>query len=395
MRKQAKQTTSGLPEARQDTSLVLSIAGRAQADDGKPSKPARQSRREKTGDRPGRMSATSGHSVFVLDHEGNPLSPTTPAKARKLLGGGAAEKTWSKFGTFGIRLKSPGRRETPKVVLGVDHGSKFEGYSLISGVENLINVKLDLPDKKKISDKIEERRLLRKARRHRNCRRRPRRSCNRGRIRSGSLVPSHKVLVDSRLKVLGEICRLYPVKVAGVENARFNFRRYMGRMSSIFVDMEIGKSKIQEFFEDRRINVVEYYGFETQELRLGFGYQKTSEKSADQFESHCSDSLALACSVGPGHRVDPGLFIVVDDTYRPVRRRLHDTQPGPGGIRDRYSTGNVAGLRKGILIGTRLRRGVFCGLNRGYFRYYDSNWKRQVTKTILWISSSFIVKQAR
>jgi len=66
MRKQKKQPTSGLPKARQDTSLVLPAAGRAQADDGQPSKPARQPRRENTGDRPGRMSALSGHSSGLV-----------------------------------------------------------------------------------------------------------------------------------------------------------------------------------------------------------------------------------------------------------------------------------------------------------------------------------------
>ncbi len=44
-----------------DASPVRTAAGRAQADDGKPSKPALQPRGENTGDRPGRLSALSGH----------------------------------------------------------------------------------------------------------------------------------------------------------------------------------------------------------------------------------------------------------------------------------------------------------------------------------------------
>src|SRR5438270_6926105 len=150
MRKQTKQTTSGLPKALRGISLAPDAAGRAQADDGQPSMPARQPRRENTGDRPGRMSAASGHSVFVLDHQGRPLTPTTPAKARKLVNGGVAEKVWSKFGTFGVRLLIETRQETPRTALGVDHGTKFEGYSVIVDQENPLNVKLDLPDKKRI-----------------------------------------------------------------------------------------------------------------------------------------------------------------------------------------------------------------------------------------------------
>src|SRR5690348_1385940 len=101
MRKHTKQPTGGL-QALRDASLVPDPAGRAQADDELSSKPASPPRRENTGDRPGRMSAPSGHSVFVLDCHGRPLTPTTPAKARKLLRAGVAVKVWSQFGTFGI-----------------------------------------------------------------------------------------------------------------------------------------------------------------------------------------------------------------------------------------------------------------------------------------------------
>ena len=161
MRKQTKQPTSGLPKALRGTSLAPDAAGRAQADDEPSSQPASPPRRENTGDRPGRMSAASGHSIFVLDRQGRPLTPTTPAKARKLLDGGVAEKVWSKFGTFGIRLLVPTRQETPRTALGVDHGTKFEGYSVVVDRENPLNVKLDLPDKAKILKTVAERRRLR------------------------------------------------------------------------------------------------------------------------------------------------------------------------------------------------------------------------------------------
>src|SRR5205814_338065 len=81
----------------------------------------------------GRMSAK--HAVFVLDIEGKPLAPTTPARARKLLQAGVAEKRWSKFGTFGLRMLVPTRRETPRTALGIDQGTKFEGYAVVCGEE--------------------------------------------------------------------------------------------------------------------------------------------------------------------------------------------------------------------------------------------------------------------
>jgi hypothetical protein len=92
------------------------------------------------------------------------------------------------------------RRETPRTAIGIDRGTKFEGYSVVVDFENTLNVKLDLPDKRKVLKKVEQRRDLPHARRFRKCRRRPRRSDNRS--RKDFLAPSQKVVVDSRLKVM-------------------------------------------------------------------------------------------------------------------------------------------------------------------------------------------------
>ncbi len=164
---------------------------------------------------------------------------------------------------------------------------------------------------------------MRRARRFRKCRRRPCRSKNRS--RRDFLAPSQKVLVDSRLKVLGELCRIYPVNVAGIEDVKFNHAAK--RWGANFSTVEIGKARLRQFYLDRGINATEYEGHETQDLRRQFGYRKINDKAADRFEAHCCDSLALACAVGTGEHVEPGAFLVVDDTYRPVRRQLHDTQP--------------------------------------------------------------------
>lgn len=90
------------------------------------------------------------HTVFVLDIEGRPLTPTTSAKARKLIKGKQAKQIWSKFNTFGIQLLIKTRKDIPDTCLGYDPGSKFEGLSIIVDKENNLNVKLDLPNKSKI-----------------------------------------------------------------------------------------------------------------------------------------------------------------------------------------------------------------------------------------------------
>jgi len=69
---------------------------------------------------------------------------------------GVAKPIWSRFNTFGIQMLVETRRETPQTTLGVDNGTKFEGYVVVCGKENSLAVKLDLPNKKNISLKLIE-----------------------------------------------------------------------------------------------------------------------------------------------------------------------------------------------------------------------------------------------
>ena len=309
------QTHDGLQE-RQDTfsggdAPVLPTSGCAQTDNSPESKPVLQPRGEKTGHHPGRMSA---HPVFVLDVNGTPLTPTTPAKERKLLKGGVAEREWNKFGEFGIRMLEETRSETPCAAIGVDHGSKFEGYSLVVGTENSLNVKLDLPDKMDIARKMEYRKALRRARRRRNCRHRSCRWKNRP-ARGGFIAPIQRVMVQSRMRIILELCRIYLISICGLEDVGFDHARWGNHFSTV----EAGKSLIRRFFADMNVTLDEYRGSETTEYRESYGYQKTGDKSEDRFESHCSDSLTLECTVAHGYRVKPGRFLVVDNLYRCVR----------------------------------------------------------------------------
>lgn len=352
------------------------------------SKSVKQLRREKTpkGDR---MSINK-HSVFVLGKDGQPLTPTTPAKARKMLRAGVAVKTWSKFGTFGVQMLEATRSETPDTVIGNDWGSKFDGYSIVVENENPINTMLILPNKKVIVKKLTERRILRRARRHRNCRRRPARFDNR--VRRDWLAPSQAVLVNSRLKVIRELCRIYPVSDAAIEDVRFNHARH--RWGANFSTVEIGKTRLREFFKDRNIQIFEYRGFETKEFRQKYGYRKTAIKNAEKFTAHCSDSLAIAVNVSAGKHIAPGMFLVVDDSYRPKRRRLHDTQPAKGGVRETYSHGTVFGLRKGLLIGSvKNKPAQLCGEYKGGYRFYDAQGKRGSVKKVSWISTNFVTRR--
>jgi RRXRR protein len=333
--------------------------------------------------------SASRHSVFVLAADGTPLTPTTPQRARVLLRAGQASPVWSALNTFGIRLRSSTRSATPRCAVGVDHGSVAEGYAVVCGAENVLAVKLDLPDKRQIVRKMTKRRQLRQARRFR-LRRRPCRCQNRKR-RPDWLAPSQGVVVASRLKILRALTAMYPVTLAGIEDVRFDHLRH--RWGATFSTVEVGKARIGLFLEGKGINISLYRGYETKVLREEYGYRKASDKRADRFEAHCSDALALACAVAVGARVSPGPWLVVDDTYRPVRRQLHDMQPDKGGVRAPYSRGTVQGYRKGVRIGTPAGKvGRLCGFCKRGFLYYDAAGKRQSTTRLAWVSARLITR---
>lgn len=351
-------------------------------------KPVLQLRSEKN---PQGCRISAKHSVFVLGQDGSPLTPTTPTKAKKLLRANVAKKCWSKLGIFGIQLLTATDNKIPESPIGCDWGTKFDGYAVVVGTENNLNVMLLLPNKKTLVKKIEERRILRRARRHRNCRRRAARFNNRTR-KPDWIAPSQAAVVNSRLKIIREICRIFPIRFAAIEDVRFNHRKY--RWGANFSTVEIGKTRLKKFFDDRSITRFEYSGIELKELQRKYGYHKTADKSAEKVTSHCTDALTYAVDVTVGDHVDIGRFIVVDDTYRPHRRKLHYTQPAKGGIRAKYSKGTVFGLRKGLLIGTK-RTGQLCGELKGGYRYLDADGNRQSSKTIEWVSSNFRTREPK
>jgi len=320
------------------------------------------------------------HSVFVLSKQGNPLTPTTPTKARKMLEGGVAEPIWNKFAQMGIRMLVDTRIETPKTALGVDFGTKFEGYAVAVGNENNLAVMWKLPDKKKIVKKLEERRQLRRARRWRTCRRRECRFANRS--RKDFLAPSQKMMVQSRMKVIAEFFRCYPIDAVALEDVKFNHRDK--RWGKNFSTIEIGKAQINRWIR-MKSGLAMFTGNDTGDCRARYGYKKSSDKGAEVFNAHCSDALAIATDLYAQGHITQGKFIIADDTYRPVRRQLHDTQPSKGGVRAKYSAGNFKGVRKGTIC----QDGQICGgTGNSYFIRNQDN-KRIGRSNLDWLSHRF------
>jgi len=330
-------------------------------------------------------SASMSGRIFVLSITGKPLTPCKQDKARKMLFGGVAKVVWNKFGEFGIQMLIPTREETPKTILGCDLGTKFEGYSLIVGKENQLNIMWLLPNKKTIVNKLELRRQLRRARRWRNCRRRPARFDNRS--RKGFIAPSQLMMVQSRLKAIQEFFKYYPINKVAIEDVKFNHRdKHYGKN---FSTIEVGKNMIKAFIIGKvgRDNYITFEGFETEQIREGLRLKKSGNKSSETFNSHCVDSFSIASELS---NAQPNFNIkVVDDTYRPTRRRLHDTQPKKGNIREKYSTGNFKGIQKGCIC----EFGQIVGGTKSNFWIRNSDNKRIGRAKVSWLSHNFKLRE--
>ena len=279
---------------------------------------------------PGRIPAL----IPVLHKDGSPLTPCKPAKARKLLKGCVAEKRWNRLGQFYIQMLVETGKQTPEMWLANDPGSKYDGIAVGTATRVQTTAMLELP--RGIEKKLTNRKQLRRARRFRNCRRRPARFNNRCRP-EGWIAPSQKAKVDFRLRIIHELYKLYPIKGFVVEDVKFN--HYKRRWGKHFSTVEIGKTYLYD--ELRKLGSLELcQGWETKEERDLRGLKKIRSKRKRVPGSHVVDALAmLSRQLGTEDLRVPEFWVFRRPNIR--KRSLHLQSPAKGGLR-RINGGTVA-----------------------------------------------------
>jgi hypothetical protein len=91
--------------------------------------------------------------VPVVDHNQHPLMPTTPSRARRWIKRGKATAFW-KGGLFCVRLNvEPSGRSSQPLAVGIDPGSKREGYSVLSAAHTYLNIQAEARDGVKDAEK--------------------------------------------------------------------------------------------------------------------------------------------------------------------------------------------------------------------------------------------------
>ncbi|MCP4105117.1 MAG: paclitaxel/taxanoid biosynthesis susceptibility protein TS1 [Desulfobacteraceae bacterium] len=150
---------------------------------------------------------------------GEPLMPTSPRKARKLLKTGRAEAVRRE--PFTVRLLYASGESRQPVTLGIDAGYKNVGFSAVTEKAELISGEVSLL--KGMSERLKERAMYRTQRRNRLRHRKPRFD-NRKRS-DGRFAPSIRHKADSHIKIADLIKKILPVTQIIVEVANFDIQQ--------------------------------------------------------------------------------------------------------------------------------------------------------------------------
>ncbi|MGI0496239.1 RRXRR domain-containing protein [Limnospira platensis] len=333
--------------------------------------------------------------VPVLSPSGKPLMPTKPSRARRWIRDRTAVGRWSDLGMFYVQLtQQPSGEETQPIAVGVDPGKLYSGVGVQSPKATLFLAHLILPFPA-VKDRMKQRRMMRRGRRGRRINRnwaysqrahRQKRFNNR---RQNKLPPSIRANRQLELRVVTELCRLFPV-------SKIVYEYVKARGSKSFSPVMVGQ-KVMLGWLSKLAQVKTQFGYETANLRTELRLVKSKDKSAQTPETHAVDGLTLACSefvkYEPFHtantrghtwkglvQLTPSIFKVI---RRPPisRRQLHLMVPAQGGVRRKYGgTTTRHGVRKGDIVRAEMAGRVVVGWVSGdthrQVSVSDLNWKR-------------------
>jgi hypothetical protein len=279
--------------------------------------------------------------VPVLSSTGTPLMPCHPARARELLRQGRAVRRFDR-GLFYIRLTARHEGAIQPIAIGIDPGSKKEGFTVKSAEHTFLNIQADAVTW--VREHIATRRIMRRSRRNRKT---PYRRCRTNRLQGhAKLPPSTKARWGWKLRLCTWLSRYYPITTFIIEDIAAVTKAGQRRWNESFSPLEIGKQWFYGHLSQLALVIIRH-GYETKAERDGLGLKKIKQKLSDRFESHCVDSWVLANWYTGGHTVPDNTAMLYIVPLRFHRRQLHRLQPETGGIRKAYGGTMSAGLKRG------------------------------------------------
>ena len=272
--------------------------------------------------------------------------PCTPAKARHLFKSGVARPKRNKLGLFYVQLCYEQKPDNQSLVVGVDPGSKFEGFSVVGTQDSVLNLMVEAPNH--VKETVETRRTMRRARRFRKWRR-PKRFENRL-VRTARIPASTRSRWEAKSRVVKQLGNILPLTDAVVEDVQaVTVTGKGGRWNSSFSPVQVGKEHLYRLLGEMGLTLHLREGWQTKELREKHGLKKTKSKSKQSFESHAVDGWVMAASVSGAEKPTcQQLWYVVP--ARLHRRQLHRLQASKGGERQPYGGTRSLGFKRGTLV---------------------------------------------
>jgi len=175
--------------------------------------------------------------VPVLSKSGKPLMPTKPSRARRWLKKGQAKIAHNDLGCFAIQLTLETEENTQPIAVGIDPGKRYSGVGVQSSLFTLWMGHLVLPFKT-IKERMELRRVMRRARRGRRINRklpynqRSHRQTRFDNRKQGKLPPSIRANRQLELRVVNELFKLFPISAIHYELVMADVDRTSGRKSA-------------------------------------------------------------------------------------------------------------------------------------------------------------------
>ena len=334
--------------------------------------------------------------VPVISGDGKALMPTVASRARRWVRDGKAIGKFNKLGQYYVELTTePSSTNTQPIAIGLDPGKSYSGIGVQSARFTLWTAHLILPFKT-VRERMEQRRLMRRGRRGRRINRklpyhlrahRQKRFDNR---RGHKLPPSIRANRELELRVVKELCAIYPISA-------IYFEYIEARGNQGFSPVMVGQKFMIQWLS-QYAPVQTRFGWQTAKIRRQLKLPKDRlDKSRAKPETHAVDGVALACyhfiDYRPFHRGKEhghewlGIVSVTSAPFTIIRRppisrrQLHLMVPAQGGVRRKYGgTTTRHGFRKGDLVRAEKAGEIFFGWVSGDTRAAVSvsniNWKR-------------------
>ncbi|EDX71425.1 hypothetical protein MC7420_1639 [Coleofasciculus chthonoplastes PCC 7420] len=344
--------------------------------------------------------------------------PTKPSRARRWLKDGKAKVIHTDLECFAIQLTFETQENTQPIAVGIDPGKHYSGIGVQSRLVTLWMGHLVLPFKT-VKERMELRRVMRRARRGRRINRKLPydRRCHRQRRfnnrRQNKLPPSIRANRQLELRVVKELFNLFPISAIHYELVMADVDRTSGRKSAKsgvgFSPVMVGQKQMLNWLRELA-RVTTHNGWQrdgngTSQLRQWLGLAKDKKNKDQQTPAtHAVDGVTLAAFEFTRWRewhsdnakygnwqgsveVTPAPFAII---RRPPisRRQLHLCVHSIGGKRRKYGgtvtrhveTRHGASLRKGDKVIAEKAGKTYVGWCSGDTKTQvsvsDANWKR-------------------